>query len=159
MLQKRDYPPKALLGLPDLEQSRAAVLNSLGSIHSRRFYNHAIGKFFDWYCAEPRLAFNRTVVTRYRAFLEQAQYAASTINMRLAAVRRLAYEAADNGPLSPDLAAGIRRVKGVKNLGVRIGNWLTRGQARTLLTSVGSVAKFWEEATLAGTSWLSVNPG
>jgi hypothetical protein len=34
--------------------------------------------------------------------------------------------------LSPDLAAGIRRVKGPKNLGVRLGNWLTAEQARTL---------------------------
>jgi len=51
----------------------------------------------------------------------------------LAAVRRLAYEAADTGLLSPELAAGIRRVKGAKRLGVRIGNWLTVDQSRTLL--------------------------
>jgi hypothetical protein len=54
------------------------------------------------------------VVTRYRINLEQARCAASTINLRPAAVRRLAYEAADAGLLSPDLAAGIRRVKGAK---------------------------------------------
>jgi hypothetical protein len=48
-----------------------------------------------------------------------------TINLRLAAVRRIAYEAADAGLLSPELAAGIRRVKGVRRLGVRLGNWLT----------------------------------
>src|SRR5438105_4768445 len=59
--------------------------------------------------------------------------APSTINVRLAAVRRLAYEASDNGLLSPELAAGIRRVKGAKRLGVRIGNWLTVDQGRTLL--------------------------
>jgi hypothetical protein len=52
--------------------------------------------------------------------------------MRLAAVRRLAYEASDTGLLSPELAAGIRRVKGAKRLGVRIGNWLIVGQSRTL---------------------------
>ena len=63
--------------------------------------------------------------TRYRITLEQRHYAPSTINLRLAAVRRLAYEAADCGLLSPDLAAGIRRVKGARRLGVRIGNWLT----------------------------------
>jgi hypothetical protein len=40
-------------------------------------------------------------------------------------VRRLAYEAADCGLLSADLVAGIRRVKGVKKLGIRLGNWLT----------------------------------
>jgi hypothetical protein len=60
---------------------------------------------------------------RYRFFLEQKNLAASTINVRLAAVRRLAYEASDSGLLSPDLAAGIRRVKGAKRLGGRIGNW------------------------------------
>jgi hypothetical protein len=49
-------------------------------------------------------------------------YAASTINLRLAAVRRLANEASDAGRLSPDLAAGIRRVKGVGKHGVRIGS-------------------------------------
>jgi len=79
------------------------------------------------------LAFNKTVVARYRIFLEQAHYASSTINLRLAAVRRLAYEAADAGLLSPDLAAGIRRVKGAKKFGVRMGNWLTAEQGRRLL--------------------------
>ena len=49
-------------------------------------------------------------------------------------MRRLAYEASDTGLLSPDLAAGIRRVKGAKRLGVRIGNWLTIDQSRTLLS-------------------------
>jgi site-specific recombinase XerD len=53
--------------------------------------------------------------------------------LRLAAVRRLAYEAADVGLLSPDLAAGIRRVKGAKRLGVRLVNWLSAGQAKEML--------------------------
>ena len=47
-------------------------------------------------------------------------------------MRRLAYEAADCGLLSSDLAAGIRRVKGVKNFGVRLGNWLTAEQRQVL---------------------------
>ena len=60
-----------------------------------------------WYYSEPRLSFNKTVVTRYRIHLENQQLAAGTINGTLAAVRRLAYEAADAGLLSPELAAGI----------------------------------------------------
>ena len=48
-------------------------------------------------------------------------------------MRRLAYEAADTGLLSPELAAGIRRVKGAKRVGVRLGNWLTADQSRALL--------------------------
>jgi site-specific recombinase XerC len=81
----------------------------------------------------PNHVWPLTVVLRYRFFLEQKNLAPSTINVRLAAVRRLAYEASDTGLLSPDLAAGIRRVKGAKRLGVRIGNWLTVDQSRTLL--------------------------
>ena len=79
-----------------------------------------IDEFIEWYCSEPRLSFNKAVVTRYRIYLESRQLAPNTINGRLAAVRRLAYEAADSGLLSPDLAAGIRRVKGAKCLGVRL---------------------------------------
>ena len=92
-------------------------------------------QFITWYCSEPRLALNRAVVLRFRLYLESLGLSAGTINQRLAAVRRLAYEAADSGLLSPELAAGIRRVKGVKQLGSRTGNWLTRDQARMLLES------------------------
>lgn len=122
-MAKRANKPKSVLKLPDLDYSKSAVLNSLPSLNSRRSYEHAIREFIDWYCSEPWLAFNRTVVTRYRIVLEQRMYAPPTINLRLAAVRRLAYEASDCGLLSPDLAAGIRRVKGAKRLGVRLGHW------------------------------------
>ena len=79
-------------------------------------------------------------MTRYRIALEQKHYAPSTINLRLAAVRRLAYEASDSGLLSPDLAAGIRRVKGVRRLGVRIGNWLTADEGRRMLSGAGNAS-------------------
>jgi site-specific recombinase XerD len=131
---RKKKPPKRVLALPDLEHARAAVLDSLTSTSGHRTYDHAIGQFVTWYCSEPRLAFNRTVVLRYRIHLEQRHYAPATINLRLAAVRRVAYEAADAGLLSPELAAGIRRVKGVRRLGVRLGNWLTADQGRRLLT-------------------------
>ena len=76
---------------------------------------------------------SRTVVLRYRLDLEARRLAPATINLRLAAVRRLAYEATDTGLLSPELAAGIQRVKGAKRIGVRLGNWLTVEQSRNLL--------------------------
>src|SRR6476659_6020356 len=105
---------KSVLRLPDLEHAKAAVLNSLTSLDAQRGYRHAIDEFVDWYCSEPRLALNRIVVLRYRSHLESRQLAPGTVNLRLGAVRRLAYEAADCGLLSADLAAGIRRVKGVE---------------------------------------------
>jgi len=54
---KRKRVPKTVLKLPDLEQSKSAVLNSLTSASLKRSYDHAICEFIDWYCSEPRLAF------------------------------------------------------------------------------------------------------
>jgi hypothetical protein len=45
-------------------------------------------------------------------------------------------ETLESGWLSPELAIGIRGVKGVKRLGRRIGNWLTGDQAQKLLNAV-----------------------
>jgi len=124
---------RRVLRLPDLDHCKASVLNSLGSPASRRVYAYAIDQFIAWYCSEPRLAFNRIVVVRYRMYLESRALAANTINQQLAAVRRLAHEAADQGLLSPELAAGISRVKGVKQLGFRSGNWLSAEQSAAVL--------------------------
>ncbi len=124
---------RRLLRLPDLDHCKRAVLNSLGSPASRRVYEYAIDQFIAWYCSEPRLAFNRIVVARYRMHLESRSLAANTINQQLAAVRRLAHEAADAGLLSPELAAGISRVRGVKQLGFRSGNWLSAAQSSEVL--------------------------
>ena len=127
--KSRTAPPT----LPELDQTKTSVLNSLTSLQSRRSYQHAMNEFIEWYCSEPRLALNRAVVLRYRLQLEAKKLAASTINVRLAAVRRMAYEAADTGLLSPELVAGIRRVKGVPQLGRReIGSALQRANGSSL---------------------------
>jgi site-specific recombinase XerD len=123
--------------LRHMDHCKLAVLNSLGSPASRRVYEYAIDQFIAWYCSEPRLAFNRIVVVRYRLYLESRHLAANTINEQLAAVRRLAHEAADSGLLSPELAAGISRVKGVKQLGFRSGNWLSAQQSSEVLKHAG----------------------
>jgi hypothetical protein len=100
------------LTIPELEQSKAAVLNTLASVHSRRCYASAIDRFIAWYCSEPRLTFNRAVVVRYRSHLEGLSLYASTINSHLSAIRRLADESAESGWLTPQMAIGIRRVQG-----------------------------------------------
>jgi len=63
------------LRLPDLDRAKSAVLNSLTSADAQRGYRHAIDEFVEWYCSEPRLSFNRTVVLRYRIHLEARRLA------------------------------------------------------------------------------------
>jgi site-specific recombinase XerD len=123
---------RTVLRLPDLEIAKSAVVNGLSCPDAQRGYRHATDESVDWYCSEPRLSFSKTVVVRYRMHLESRHLAPGTINLRLGAARRLACEAADCGLLSADLAAGRRRVKGVKKLGVRLGNWLTAEQGQAL---------------------------
>ncbi len=125
-----------ILTIPELEHAKAATLGTLVSLHSRRAYKHAMDQFIAWYCSEPRLGFNRIVVLRYRSFLESLSLAAATINLHLSAIRRLADEAAESKLVSPELAIEIRRVKGVKRLGRRIGNWLSCDQIQDLLNSI-----------------------
>src|SRR5438445_3101068 len=52
---------RTMLRLADLEQSKNAVLHSLGAASSQESYGHAIDEFIGWYCSEPRLSFNRTL--------------------------------------------------------------------------------------------------
>jgi hypothetical protein len=113
-------------------------------------------QLIDWYCSEPRLALNRTVVLRFRLYLESLGLAAGTVNQRIAAVRRLAYEAAESGLLSSEIAAGIHRVKGAKQLGTRMGNWLTQDQARLLLENAdGMISAVLEISQCFLCSWAA----
>ena len=118
---------------PGFEPLLALVLDSLSSEHSRRAYQHALGEFFRWYEAHGAGGFTKATVQRYRSDLEGRGLAPSSINLRLAAIKKLAAEATDNGLLAPEMATGISRVRGAKRQGVRAGNWLTKPQALELL--------------------------
>ena len=69
----------------------------------------------------------------------------------MSAIRKLAAEAADNGLLAPELAAGIARVRSAKSVGIRVGNWLSVRQAQSLLNTpdVNTVRGLRDRAILA----------
>src|SRR5919202_3821579 len=109
------------------------VLDSLPSEHSRRAYERALIDFFHWHRGAGRPQLSKAVVQRYAAELREAGMAPSSVNQRLSAIRKLAAEAADNGALDPQVANGIRAVKGARREGRRTGNWLTREEAQAWL--------------------------
>lgn len=133
---KKAHRPKMKLGLPDLDQAKAAVLSSLRSPESQRGYRHSVDEFVAWYCSEPRLSFNKTVVTRYRIHLETRQLVPGTVNVRLAAVRRLAWEGwsySDRSGSGPRKANPGRLARGGgnrdrKSLSVRLQSWKNVGR-------------------------------
>jgi site-specific recombinase XerD len=111
------------------------VLDSVSSPITKRVYNLGLDEFFAWFSLEPRAGFTKATVSAWRVALEARGLGSVSINVRITAVRKLAVEAADNGLLAPELAAGITRVKGAKSIGVRVGNWLSVQQAQKLLNA------------------------
>jgi site-specific recombinase XerD len=118
---------------PAETQAIRMVLDGLPSEHSRRAYERALADFFIWHKGVGRPQLSKAVVQRYAAELREAGMAPSSVNQRLSAIRKLAAEAADNGALDPQVANGIRAVKGARREGRRTGNWLTREEAQTWL--------------------------
>jgi site-specific recombinase XerD len=114
---------------------KTLVLDSVSSPITRRVYNMALDEFIGWYKLEPRPGFSKATVSAWRVSLEARGLGSSSIIIRMSAIRKLAVEAADNGLLAPELAAGICRVKSVKSQGIRVGNWLSLRQAQSLLSA------------------------
>jgi site-specific recombinase XerD len=123
----------AVKKLAEWDRLKALVLDSVSSPITRRVYNMALNEFMDWYQQAPRPGFSKATVSAWRASLEARRLGSSSIIIRMSAIRKLAGEAVDNGLLAPDLAAGISRVKSVRSVGIRTGNWLSLRQAQALL--------------------------
>jgi integrase len=121
---------------PDaLDPVMRLVLDAVSSPSTRTMYRKALTDLFRWRTEQGSPPFSRAAVQAHRATLETRGYAPSTINQRLAAIKKLAREAAANGLLDAAVAAAIDQVPGVKQSGSRVGNWLTRAQAEALINA------------------------
>src|SRR5882724_2516910 len=133
------------------EKLKTLVLDSVSSPITKRVYNMALNEFMGWFQQAPRPGFTKATVSAWRVSLEARALGSSSIIIRMSAIRKLAGEAADNGLLAPELAAGIARVKSVKSQGIRVGNWLSLRQAQELLSApdIATVKGLRDRAILA----------
>jgi integrase len=109
------------------------VLNSVISAHSKRNYAKALDEVFTL-CANRSQGLSRALLMEYRAAMVEKKLSASTVNVRLSAVRKLVGEAQRNGIIDAEEAANLAGVPNLSQKGTRLGNWLTREQAKELLT-------------------------
>src|SRR6202158_626148 len=117
------------------EKLKTLVLDSVSSPITKRVYNMALDEFLAWFQQAPRPGFSKATVSTWRVSLEARGLGSSSVIIRMSAIRKLAAEAADNGLLAPELAAGIARVRSAKTQGIRSGNWLSQRQAQALLSA------------------------
>jgi integrase len=108
------------------------VLQAVVSPHTRRNYAKALDELFA-FSAEQRQPLSRPLLMEYRAQMMERELSPSTMNVRLSAVRKLIGEAKRNGILGAEEAAQMADIPNIRQQGTRLGNWLTREQARELL--------------------------
>ena len=112
---------------------REMVLNSVASEHSKRNYAKALDEVYAL-CEERKQPLSRALLMEYRAAMLEKRLSASTVNVRLSAIRKLIGEAHRNGIIGAEEAANLAGVPNLSQKGTRLGNWLTRDQAKMLLT-------------------------
>lgn len=117
-----------------LERVKALVLDTV-SERSRRDYDRALTDFVSWYQESGQPALNKAAVQAHVSALRAQGVTDSSINQRLAAVRKLALEAADNELIPESAAQAIKRVPNIKRQGKKLGNWLSREQASAMLNA------------------------
>jgi site-specific recombinase XerD len=125
----------AIQKIAQWQKTKMLVLDSVSSPITKRVYNMALNEFMEWFQQVPRTGFTKATVQAWRVSLEERRLGSSSIIIRMSAIRKLAAEAADNGLLAAETAAGIRRIKSVKSTGIRVGNWLSQRQAQALVSA------------------------
>ncbi len=129
------------------ENLKALVLDSVSSPITKRVYNMAL----DDSSRRRGPGFTKATVSAWRVSLEARGLGSSSIIISMSAIRKLAAEAADNGLLAPELAAGIARVRSAKSVGIRIGNWLSVRRAQSLINApdISTIKGLRDRAILA----------
>ena len=117
-------------GLSD--ELRRSVLNGMASDNSKRNYGLALDELSSL-CLKRGQPISRTLILAFRADMLDRNLSASTINVKLSAVRKLITEAKRAGVIGAEEAAQMTDVPNVRQQGTRIGNWLTKEQAKELL--------------------------
>ena len=115
-----------------LDELRMAVLNGVTADNSKRNYALALDEL-SAFCRERQHPISRTLILEFRAAMLDRNLSASTINVKLAAVRKLVGEAKRAGVITAEESSQMEDVSNVRQNGVRLGNWLTKEQARELL--------------------------
>lgn len=116
-----------------LSMIKGMVLNGLQP-NSVRAYDRALTDFIDWYVTSGYNAFSRAAVMAHVEYLRQTGVTDKSINQRLAAIRKLAKEAAYNGLIDSNAAHAIIDIDNIKIKGKKLGNWLTKKEVENALS-------------------------
>ena len=108
------------------------VLNSLSANNSKRNYALALDELAA-FSKERQQPISRSLLLAFREALLKRNLGPSTINVKLSAVRKLVGEARRAGVISGEEAAQMTDVPNIPQRGARLGNWLTKEQAKQLL--------------------------
>lgn len=125
-----DLEPRAVPSRYD--ELRNVVLDGVVSENSKRNYALAMDEL-SIFCRVRLQPLSRALLLAFRADMLERDLSASTINVKMSAVRKLINEAKRAGVVSAEDAAQMTDIPNVRQQGTRLGNWLTKEQAKELL--------------------------
>jgi len=120
------------------DELRTAVLDGVAAENSKRNYALALDELAA-FAKEQMQPISRALLLEFRATLLERNLSASTINVKLSAVRKLLGEAKRAGVIGVEETSQISDVPNIPQRGTRLGNWLTREQAKEPPRRSGSI--------------------
>lgn len=146
--------------LATIEPLIVTTLNSVNSKNTKIAYRTALTDFLVWYNENAFTALNAAAVNAYIQSLTEQDKARSTINQKLAAIKKLAKQLHVNDLLKPEIAWGISQIEGKPIRGQEIGTWLTAAQSQKLIllpirlmndeeSSIGRLRAYRDQAIIA----------
>ena len=111
------------------------VINSLPSPRSKRVYSMAIRHFVQYLQSQKEPLLDKLFLQTYISVMQDEGIGEASINLRLAAIRKLSREADELKIWPETVTAAFVSVKKIPQRGKRIGNWLTLEQAQKLINA------------------------
>lgn len=116
-----------------IEPLITTTLNAVNSKNTKIAYRTSLTDFLSWHSESHFTEMNAAAVNGYVQSLVEAGKARSTINQRLAAIKKLASQLHANGIIDPVIAWGISQIGGKPIRGQDVGTWLTAEEAQNLI--------------------------
>ena len=110
------------------------AVNGVTAERSRQEYRRQLTRFMAWFRENPNRSLDRPTVQAYVAYmLHERKLKPASVNLALAAVKKMVHEAMNANLMPHAVAAPIMILPGAPIAGTKTGHWLSRDQAQELL--------------------------
>ena len=116
-----------------LERIKSILVDSLNSDATKRAYGKALDDYIEFHLTTNQTGLNRFSVNAHIQDLLNKGTGKASVNIRLAAIKKFAYESLQNGFIDDVSYNGIKNIKGIPTRGKKLGNWLNQQSVEEMI--------------------------